>query len=56
MDKEEIPIEFKEVNDNTLVKNRIGSTEKAKKELGFEVDTSLEEGLRQVIEWKLSKI
>ena len=55
MDKEEIPIEFKEVNDNTLVKNRIGSTEKAKKELEFEVDTSLEEGLRQVIEWKLSQ-
>ena len=55
MDKEGIPIEFKEVNDNTLVKNRIGSTEKAKKELEFEVDTSLEEGLRQVIEWKLSQ-
>jgi UDP-glucose 4-epimerase len=55
MDKEEIPIEFKEVNDNTLVKNRIGSTEKAKKELEFEVDTSLEEGLMQVIEWKLSQ-
>ena len=51
----EIPIEFKEVNDNTLVKNRIGSTEKAKKELEFEVDTSLEEGLMQVIEWKLSQ-
>ena len=56
MGKEDIPIEFKEVNDNTLVNNRIGSTEKAKKELGFEVETSLEEGLRQVIEWKLSKI
>ncbi len=51
----EIPIEFKEVNDNTLVNNRIGSTEKAKKELGFEADTSLEEGLMQVIEWKLQQ-
>jgi UDP-glucose 4-epimerase len=55
MDKEDIPIEFKEVNDNTLVKNRIGSTEKAKIDLGFEVDTSLEEGLMQVIEWKLKQ-
>jgi len=55
MDKKDIPIEFKEVNDNTLVKNRIGSTEKAKKDLGFEVETTLEEGLMQVIEWKLKQ-
>ena len=55
MGKKDIPIEFKEVNDNTLVNNRIGSTEKAKKELGFEADTSLEEGLMQVIGWKLNQ-
>ena len=55
MGKKDIPIEFKEVNDNTLVNNRIGSTEKAKKELGFEVSTSLEEGLMKVIDWKLKQ-
>ena len=55
MDKEDIPIEFKEVNEKTLVNNRIGSTEKAKTELGFEVSTSLEEGLMNVIEWKLNQ-
>ena len=50
-----IPIKFtsKDV-DKYLVTNRIGSTEKAK-ELGFEVDTSLENGLKQVIDWKLSQ-
>ena len=55
MGKEDISIEFKEINDNNLVKNRIGSTEKAKKELGFEVDISLEEGLMKVIEWRLNQ-
>ena len=54
-DKKDIPIEFKEVNDNTLVNNRIGSTEKAKTELGFEAETPLEEGLMKVIEWKLNQ-
>mgnify|MGYP001388796036 CR=1 FL=1 len=42
--------------DKHLVKNRIGSTEKAKDELGFEVDVSLENGLKQVINWKLSQL
>ena len=51
----DMPIEFKPVQDLTLVTDRTGSTEKAKKELEFEVDTSLEEGLMQVIEWKLSQ-
>ena len=55
MDKDDIPIEFKEVNDNTLVKNRFGSTDKAITDLGFEAETSLEEGLMQVIDWKLKQ-
>ena len=46
---------FKPVQDHTLVTNRIGSTEKAKKDLGFISGTSLEEGLRKVVEWKLSQ-
>ena len=39
----------------TLVNDRIGSTDKAKKDLGFEIETSLEKGLLQVIEWKLGE-
>ena len=51
-----IPIEFiNKDEEKYLVTNRIGSTEKAKTELGFEADTSLEEGLMQVIEWKLNQ-
>ena len=51
-----IPIEFiNKDEEKYLFTNRIGSTEKAKTELGFEADTSLEEGLMQVIEWKLNQ-
>ena len=51
-----IPMEFiNKDEEKYLVTNRIGSTEKAKTELGFEADTSLEEGLMQVIEWKLNQ-
>ncbi|MFN8331480.1 MAG: NAD-dependent epimerase/dehydratase family protein [Saprospiraceae bacterium] len=35
-----------------LVKNRIGSNEKAKRELGFEPKYTLREGLLQLIEWR----
>ncbi len=35
-----------------LVKNRIGSKEKAEKELGFTYQYSLEEGLTKLIEWR----
>ena len=49
----DISIEFKPVDDNTLVTDRIGSIEKAKNDLGFEAEVSLEDGLRQVINWKL---
>ncbi len=35
-----------------LVRNRIGSPEKAKKEIGFEYKYSLEEGLKKLIEWR----
>jgi UDP-glucose 4-epimerase len=36
-----------------FVKNRIGSTEKAEKELGFRYSYSLKEGLQKLIEWRL---
>ncbi len=36
----------------TFVTNRIGSTERAKSEIGFEASIGLDEGLRKVIEWR----
>ena len=38
-----------------LVKNRIGSTEKAERELGFKYKYSLREGLQRLIEWRKEK-
>ena len=50
------PIDFiNKDKDKHLVTNRIGSIEKAKDELGFEVGVSLENGLKQVIDWKLNQ-
>ena len=52
-----IPIEFiSKDEDKHLVTNRIGSTEKAKIDLGFEVTVQLEEGLKKVIKWKADQI
>lgn len=51
-----IPIEFiNKDEDKHLVTNRIGSTEKAKNELDFEITVQLEEGLKEVINWKASQ-
>ena len=36
----------------TFVKNRIGSTELARDEIGFEAGVGLEDGLRALIEWR----
>jgi UDP-glucose 4-epimerase len=38
----------------TFVRNRIGSTERAIEELGFEARVELEDGLRALIEWRQS--
>ena len=38
-----------------LVQNRIGSTQKAKQELGFQYRYSLEEGLKTLIKWRKKK-
>lgn len=40
----------------TFVTNRIGSTEKAEKEIGFRTQIDLEEGLRKLIEWRRAHI
>jgi UDP-glucose 4-epimerase len=36
----------------TFVRNRIGSTERARDEIGFEAKVDLEDGLRALIEWR----
>ena len=46
-------INYYPTNDSTLVTDRIGSTEKAFQDLGFIAKTSLEDGLKRTIEWKL---
>ena len=45
-------IPYRDGDDRALVKNRIGSIDKAKKEIGFEFKYSLEEGLNKLIEWR----
>ncbi len=43
---------YSEDDARALVQNRIGSKEKAEKELGFKFIYSLEEGLIKLIEWR----
>ena len=51
-----IPIEFiNKEQDKHLITNRIGSTQKAKDELDFEVTIPLDKGLAKVINWKISQ-
>jgi UDP-glucose 4-epimerase len=38
-----------------LVQNRIGSRQKAEKELGFKYKYELEEGLQKLIQWREAK-
>ncbi len=45
------PVEF-QPGGLTFVRNRIGSPDKARKELGFEARVDLEAGLRSLIEWR----
>jgi UDP-glucose 4-epimerase len=46
------PIRFAPRSQATLVRNRIGSTERAAKEIGFEAAIPLDEGLRRLIAWR----
>lgn len=43
---------YPEADERRLVKNRIGSTEKAEKEIGFRYRYDLETGLRKLIQWR----
>jgi UDP-glucose 4-epimerase len=44
---------YSEDDARALVQNRIGSREKAEKDLGFKYNYSLEEGLNKLIEWRV---
>ncbi|SMH41509.1 NAD-dependent epimerase/dehydratase family protein [Azospirillum agricola] len=46
-----MPIRY-EPGGMTFVKNRIGSTHRARKEIGFEAKVSLRDGLAQLISWR----
>lgn len=53
--RKEINPEFIQMEDNTLVTNRIGSTKKIKDDLNFKVSISLKEGLKKIIDWKVGE-
>lgn len=46
------PIQYRERSQATLVKNRIGSPEKASKEINYSSEVDLEEGLKRLIDWR----
>jgi UDP-glucose 4-epimerase len=46
------PIYYAERSTATLVRNRIGSPVKASKDLGFDAEIELREGLQKVIAWR----
>lgn len=48
------PIEYAESSTATLVRNRIGDPKLAAKEIGYEYQIDLDEGLRRLIEWRAS--
>ena len=50
----EVEIQY-EAAGQTFVVNRVGSTEKAKRDLGFEAEVDLQEGLARLIEWRKSQ-
>ena len=49
-----LPVKYAPRSQATLVRNRIGSPARAKKEIGFEAKVGLDEGLRRLIEWRKS--
>ena len=49
-------IKYTSRSEATLVKNRIGCPQKAKKDLGFSYKIQLEEGLKKLINWRKKEI
>lgn len=50
------PINYAPRSQATLVRNRIGSPVRARKEIGFEAQIPLEEGLKSLIQWRRDHI
>lgn len=50
------PIKYAPRSQATLVRNRIGSPKRAKDEIGFEAQLSLQDGLRALIDWRKNHI
>ena len=46
------PIRYEPASRQTLVRNRIGSTARAKQEIGFEASVSLTDGVKELIAWR----
>ena len=50
------PVKYAPRDQATLVRNRVGSTAQAKADLGFEARIGLDEGLRELVEWRRSEV
>jgi len=50
------PIRYAPRSQATLVRNRIGSPVRARKEIGFNAEIGLDEGLRRLIDWRRDHI
>ena len=50
------PIKYVERSQATLVRNRIGSPDKAIEEIGFKANIDLKQGLKDLIEWRANHI
>ena len=46
------PIKYAERSQATLVRNRIGDPERARRELGYSATIDLKEGLKRLIDWR----
>jgi len=49
----DLSIEYKDVDGETFVTNRVGDSSKAKNELGFEYSIDIKEGMKDLIEWRM---
>ncbi len=50
--KSKLALDYAPSSSATLVRNRVGSPERARKELGFSAKIGLQEGLEKLIEWR----
>jgi UDP-glucose 4-epimerase len=50
------PIKYAPRNQATLVRNRIGSKDRAAREIGFEAVVPLQKGLADFIAWRCARI